>query len=441
VKIRNSSDERLEKIPLQLSINNVQKSVASFAVDPGSETIVVLPYTNNAAGIQSGIISVNDYPVTWDDKFFISYPIAPAIPVFCINGDKPSPYLEALFATDSTYIFRNEGDKQLDFSSFGLYPLIILNGVKEISSGLKLEISRYVMNGGNLIIFPPDKADLIHYNELLAILGAPVLSSIDTVRVNVSELNTESIIFRDVFEKDASGKVNLPENADLPRVRWHYILRLTVKSATEELMKLQNGQSFFTVTKAGKGQVFLSAVPLDDKASNLPKNSVFVPLLCKIAILSLPSVPLFYSLSADNGIVVENDSLKNKEVYKIKKPGSDFESIPETRTNGSVTLLYPHNQIREAGIYRIMEGSREVQGVAFNYDRRESDLHCYTGDEVNSMLKRSDVKYFAVLKGKQVSLAKQIRDISQGTPLWKYFVFGILLFLLAEIVLIRLWKE
>jgi hypothetical protein len=57
------------------------------------------------------------------------------------------------------------------------------------------------------------------------------------------------------------------------------------------------------------------------------------------------------------------------------------------------------------------------------------------------MLKRSDVKYFAVLKGKQVSLAKQIRDISQGTPLWKYFVFGILLFLLAEIVLIRLWKE
>jgi hypothetical protein len=43
VKIRNSSDERLEKIPLQLSINHVQKSVASFAIDPGSETTVVLP--------------------------------------------------------------------------------------------------------------------------------------------------------------------------------------------------------------------------------------------------------------------------------------------------------------------------------------------------------------------------------------------------------------
>jgi hypothetical protein len=88
-----------------------------------------------------------------------------------------------------------------------------------------------------------------------------------------------------------------------------------------------------------------------------------------------------------------------------------------------------------------MEGSRRVQGIAFNYDRRESDMHCYTGEEVNAMLKRSGVKYFAVLKWKNVSLAKQIRDINQGTPLWKYFVLGTLAFLLAEILLIRLWKD
>jgi Aerotolerance regulator N-terminal len=441
VKIRNSSDERLEKIPLQLSINKVQKSMASFAVEPGSETTVILPYTNNAAGMQSGVLSITDYPVTWDDKFFISYPIAPAVPVFCINGDKPSPYLDALFASDSTFIFRNVGDKQLDFSSFGRYPLIILNGVKEISSGLKQEISRYVTNGGNIVIFPPDKADLLKYNEFLTVLGAPLYTGIDTTRVNVSDLNTESLIFRDVFERDASGKITLPENVDLPRVIWHYILSRASKSVTEDLIKLQNGQSFLTVTKTGKGQVYLSAVPLEDKASNFPKNSVFVPVLYKIAILSVPLVPLFYSLSADNGIVIANDSLKNKEVYKIKKPDTDFESIPETRSTGSFTRLYPHDQIREAGLYTIMEGSRVIQGIAFNYDRRESDLHCYTGDEVNTMLKRSDVKYFAVLKGKQVSLAKQIRDINQGTPLWKYFVLGTLAFLLAEIVLIRLWKD
>jgi hypothetical protein len=382
-----------------------------------------------------------DYPVTWDDNFFISYPIAAAVPVLCINGDKPSPYLDALFGSDSSFVFRNSSDKQLDFSSFERYPLIILNGVKEISSGFKQEISRYVMNGGNILIFPPEKADIGKYNELLTSVNGPVISQLDTVRGNVSELNTESLIFRDVFEKDASGRITLPENADLPRVLRHYILNRASKSATEDLMKLQNGQSFLTVTKTGKGQVFLSAVALDDKASNFQKNSVFVPVLYKIAILSVPFVPLFYSLSADNGIEIENDSLKNKEVYKIKKLDSDFETIPETRSNGSVTLVFPHEQIKEAGLFTIMEGSRVVQGVAFNYDRRESDLRCYSGDDISTMLKKSGLKYFAVLKGKKVSLAKQIRDINQGTPLWKYFVLGVLAFLLAEIILIRLWKE
>jgi hypothetical protein len=440
VKIRNSSDERLEKIPLQFSINNVQKTVASFEIEPESETTVVLPFTNNAAGIQSGMLSIPDYPVTWDDNFFISYMIAPAVPLFCINGDKPSPYLDALYASDSSFIFKIGGDKQLDFSSFGRYPLIILNGIKEISSGLKQEISRYVMNGGNIVVFPTDKSYPLMYNELLTIFGAPVITGIDSTHINVSEINTESPVFRDVFERDASGKIVLPENVDLPEVKWHYILSRPSKSTTEDLMKLQNGQPFLTLTKAGKGQVFLFVVPLDDKASNFPKNSIFVPVLYKIAILSVPSVPLFYSLSADNGIVIENDSLRNKEVYRIKKLNSEFESIPEMRSNGSLTRLYPHDQIKEAGLYTIMEGSRTVQGVAFNYDRRESDLHCYTGDEVSAMLKRSAVKYFAVLKGKQVSLAKQIHEINQGVPLWKYFVLGLLGFLLAEILLIRLWK-
>ena len=97
----------------------------------------------------------------------------------------------------------------------------------------------------------------------------------DTVRVNVSDLNTESQIFRDVFERDASGKITLPENADLPRVNRHYVMNRASTSATEDLMKLQNGQPFLTVTKAGKGQVYLSAVTLDDKASNFPKEFCF----------------------------------------------------------------------------------------------------------------------------------------------------------------------
>jgi hypothetical protein len=441
VRIRNNSEEMLEKIPLQLSVNGVQKTVASFAVEPGAATTMVLPFTNNAAGIQSGILSITDYPVTWDDKFFFSYPISAAVSVLSINGDKPSPFLNALFGSDSTFVFRNSPERQLDYSSFGLYPLIILNGVRELSSGLKQEITRFVTNGGNILIFPPEKADLRDYSEFLQALGAPVLTGFDTTRQKVSDLNTESRIFRDVFERDASGRITLPENSDLPVVFRHYKISKLSRSATEDLIRMQNGESFLTVTKAGKGQIFMAAVTLDDKSSTFPRNAVFVPALFKIALLSKPLLPLYYSLSADEGIPIEADSLKNKEVYKIRKQGSGFEIIPETHVSGTATLLYAHDQVREAGLYNILEGSRVIQGIAFNYDRRESDLHCYTADEISSMLKRAGLKYYSILKGKQVSLSRQVREISQGTPLWKYFVLGLLFFLLAEILLIRFLRD
>jgi len=73
-----------------------------------------------------------------------------------------------------------------------------------------------VLNGGNIVIFPPDKADPGKYNELLTAFSAPVISGMDTTRMNVSDLNTESMVFRDVFEKDASGKVTLPRMPTCP---------------------------------------------------------------------------------------------------------------------------------------------------------------------------------------------------------------------------------
>jgi hypothetical protein len=441
VRIRNSSDELLEKIPLQLSINGIQKTVASFAVEPSSATTVALPFTNNAAGIQAGILSITDYPVTWDDNFFFSYRLSPAVAVLSINGETPGPYLGALFDSDSTFIFRNSPENQLDFSSFGSYPLIILNGVSNISSGLKQEITRFVMNGGNILVFPTERADQQGYNELLSALGAPLLTGIDTSRLKVSDLNTDNQIFRDVFEQDASGKITLPDNADLPVVFRHYRFSKLSRSSTDDLIKLQDGESFLTVTKAGKGKIFLASVSLDEKSSTFPRNTIFVPTLFKIALLSQPLLPLYYSLSADDGIPVETDSLRNKEVYRIKKATTDFEAIPETHSAGNVTLIYPHDQIREAGLYTLLEGSRIIQGIAFNYDRRESDLHCYTPGEVDDMLKRSALKYYSVLRGKQASLTKQILDINQGTPLWKYFVFAVLFFLLTEIILIRFLKD
>jgi hypothetical protein len=441
VKIRNSSPEMLEKIPIRLVINKTQKALSSFSIDANGETVVTLPYTNNEQGTQYGTLEITDYPVIWDDRFYFSYPISRTIPVLSINGDKPNHFLNALFENDSTVLLKNVPVSQLDYSSFARFPLIILNGIEVISSGLGEELGKFIRQGGNLLVFPPSAIDQVSYNSFLGTLGQAGYSGTDTTRQMVSELNAQCEIFRDVFEKNASGRLMLPENMDLPVVYRHHMIKGTSKSGIEDILKMQNGDPFLTVSGIEKGKLYLCSVPLEDTWSNFPRHTLFVPVIYRIAILSEALPQLYYYLGSNDPIEIYNDSLPAKEVYKIRKLDSDFEFIPETRSTAGNLSLLPHEQVKDAGLYYISESSQVLQGLAFNYDRHESDMSCFTVSEIQEMLKHSGVKYFEVIKAKNIPITKQIREISQGTPLWKIFIILTLLFIAGEVILIRLIKD
>ena len=441
VKIRNSSPEMLEKIPVRLLVNKTQKAVSSFSIDANGETIVVLPYTNNDHGIQYGTLEITDYPVIWDDKFYFSYPVSHTIPVLCINGGKSNHFLDALFENDSTVLLKNVPFSQLDYSSFSRFPLIILNGLEELSSGLSEELKKFIKQGGNLLVFPASRFNFGSYNLFLGALGQPGYSGIDTTRQMISELNAQSEIFTNVFEKNFSGRLILPENMDMPVVYKHYIIRETTKSGIEDILKMQNGEHFLMVSGIDKGKLFLCSVPLDDAWSNFPKHTLFVPSIYRIAILSEALPSLYQYVGSNDPIEILNDSIPAKEVYKIRKLDSNFEFIPETQSTGGNLKLFPHGQVKDAGFYFISEGSEVLQGLAFNYNRQESELACYSVDEIQNGLKQSGIKYFAVMQAKKIPITKQIHEMSQGAPLWKIFIFLTLLFIAGEIALIRLIKE
>jgi hypothetical protein len=441
VRVRNISGDLLEKIPLQLTINNSQKAIASVSVEPEGMTDVVMPFTNSDEGIQWGTLSVTDYPVTWDDRLYFTYRINPIIPVLCIRGTGPEPYLDAFFRGDSAFVFRAEDIGRLDYSSFGEYPLLILDSPGELSTGLIEELTRYVHSGGNLLVFPDRNPPLTSYDTLATALGSPSPGPTDTTSFPIAWVNTESRLFTDVFEKNASGKVVLPDNVDMPVIRKHYRLTINPLSLTEDLLKLQNGDPLLVQTPSGKGRVYTCAVPLDDSWSNFPKHALFVPVMFRIALLSQPTTPIYYDLSSVTGIEVRSDSVKDNDVYRIRKNDSGFEVIPGMKSAGISTLLFLHGQIPDAGFYTVMQGNRIVCGIAFNYNRKESDLRCHQPSELESQLKQAGVKRFSVLKPGAVPLTRLVADLGKGIPLWKYFIFAALAFLLAEVMFARFLKE
>jgi hypothetical protein len=441
VRIHNASSMSLDKVPVKVTINSVQKALAGISVQANSTTEITLSYTENSPGVQYGLVEIVDYPIVYDDKFYFAYLVSPAISVLSINEKNENKYLNALFGNDSSVQFTNNPVKQIDYKKLFSNALLILNSPDEISSGLAQELNRFVRSGGNLVIFPPINGKTDSYNTFLSLFNLSGYSSIDTVRQRLAGINTESELFNDVFEKNVNGRIVLPENIDLPIVFRHYFYKPDIRSGGEILCKLQDNQPFLMSAPVEKGKIYLFCTPLDEAWTMFPKHMIFVPTLYKIALLSNPSPPLYHIAGEPATIEIAADSLIGTNIYKLKKTDSDYEFIPEIRKFGASISLFTHDQVRDAGFYMITNGGNPVSGLAFNFNRRESELICYNNSELEEQIKRLPVKDIRIIKEKKSSIVSDIHQIKQGTPLWKLFIILALIFLAAEIALIRLLKQ
>jgi len=433
VSISNSSDVDYEKIPVKLKIGNVQKALASFDVKAGQEAEVELSYTNHNTGIQFGELEINDYPISFDDKFYFSYFVAPVTNVLSINGNGQNIFLNSLFGYDSTFVFHNADQGNLDYSSLSSNQLIILNEADRISTGLGQELKHFVTNGGTLVIFPSGNIDIENYRKFLTGFGVDNYSGIDTSRTKVSFIDVENPLYSNVFDE-------LPENINLPVVFKSYTITKKSRIIKETLMEMQNGNHFLNGYPVGSGSVYLFAVPLKPEFSNFPKHAIFVPTLFKMAISGFKEDRIYYIIGEDKAIVVNNIDITGDNVFKINMLNSDFELIPDQRVIGSRLEIYPHGRIKIAGNYMLTDNDKPIKGLSFNYDRSESEMKFYTSDKISELLTDAGIYNFHVVKSGIIPFEQAVTEMSRGVKLWMWFVFLTLFSLGVEILLLRLWK-
>jgi len=105
-------------------------------------------------------------------------------------------------------------------------------------------------------------------------------------------------------------------------------------------------------------------------------------------------------------------------------------------------MLFFNEQLSEAGIYDVLHDGAKQDAVAFNYDRKESLLNYYTDKELQDVVaaqpKESHVQ---LITGDSQDITGQIMQTVRGKPLWFYFILVALACLLAEVAILRLWKN
>lgn len=442
VRIRSRSDQNMENVPIRLYINGQAKTPASFSIAANGVTDTVIYFTMREPGLQQGLLEINDYPVTFDDRFYFSFEMKKSVPVLAINPENPDPsktsntgnYLKTLFTTDSVFVYNESEETKLDYTGLAKHSFIILNSLKSVSSGLATELKKFVENGGSVFIFPGAGADLQSYRDFLQPLGVNSFENADTARAVVDNLYFAHPLYQGVFEKTGG-------NLDLPVAYDHYRLSPMTKTTQEPLLRLRNGDVFAASYRTGKGSIYLCAVPLDDAWSNFPRHAIFVPTLYQAALFSQPQRDLFYTIGGNENIDIGDAGVIGENVFHLSDPSKNFDVIPAHSVIAGHTILDVHRQVSQPGNYLVKLGNDQLTGIAFDYDRKESDLATLSPSDIETACTSGGLKNFSLLENDSKGLTAALTEIDYGVRLWKTCIWLVLGFLLAEILVIRFWRS
>lgn len=431
----NKSNKDIENGTLKLFINNQQVSLSSFNISAGNKTDASIGFTVKDKGINKGTLSIEDYPITYDDQFYFSFSAQTTIHALVVNGKetKTAGNFKSLMQNDSLFAYTENTEASIDYSLFAKENIIILNELSSLTSGLIAELQKFVTNGGSVVLFPSKKADATSYNEALQNLQLPQITGFDTVRVKTQFINFEQGLYEGVFDK-------MNQQMDLPLVLQHFEFKKTTGSSSQNIVLLQNGSPLIAQHQLGNGKIYVFAIPTDEACSNFLKHALFVPTLIKMAILSLKPSPIYYKTATNEAITIASVSNFSDKPLHIIKDGKKTDLIPEHRLVNNATTLFTQNQLTEAGQYEVVENTTVLKGLAFNFDRKESDMNFYTKDDLQKQIDEKNIKNMLVIEPNEKTLTNVLQEATDGKKLWKLFLLLALAFLAIEILIIRLFK-
>ncbi len=426
IRLHNYADAPAEKIPLKVTINGEQKALGSYTINARGVQTDTLIFSGLAPGWQRGEISLQDNPVTFDNQFYFSFNVKKQMPVLLIDDGTPNAFLKEVFAADPFFAATRVPAGNVDYAGLNAYPMIVLSDIRSVSPGIAQQLKTYVSKGGSLIVFPAKDADVNSYKALLQQLNSAYPEKIITENTKVSAINLKSAVFKNIFD-------SFPQNPDLPVVKKYYDLTSTGGIA-ENLLQLAGGKPFLAENANGKGKVYVSAVPLDDDFSNLQRHALFLPIMFRIALLSGHDQPLFYTLGHDESMEIPPIQTNEKQLLKLVK--GNISIIPDVRQQEGSTLLYTSDELTESGTYDLRKQDSTLAVLAFNDNRSESDLSYYTKADLAKILPKNG----SILQSGNASLKSIIAEENIGVQLWKLCIILALVFLAAEIVLVRYFK-
>jgi hypothetical protein len=449
--LRNFGETAWPDLRVTFRVDGKDKGAAQVKLGANEKGQVLFTHAFETPGSHVVEVTADADALKADNSYFASIPVRDKLPVILVNGDpNPEPLKgETDFAEIALQPFaaghveladlikpRVINGDALNAQSLADAAVVILANVRRLNDDQLRALEDFVKAGGGLMIFPGSKIDTNWYQSALVRDGKGLLPLGFAQLAGDAKENAPTVgIVSQRFENPALELFNDPRNGSLgdAAIRLWYKMKESSASITAEapvtLARLDSGDPFLVERKFGDGRVIACATALDADWSNLPMRPSYLPWLQRLTVYLASTIVPPRNLEVGNAIAAFTAAADVDKEATLTKPSGEIEKakVVKRGTRGLVDFT----KTQRPGLYALQLPSGSPIHYVVNADRRESNLAKLTEKEISDLVRVHEVSLVrSAAEYKQVEQKRRF-----GTELWKWLLWGLLIFVIAEMVL------
>ena len=405
------SAKELSKTTVSVSLYNKDILSSKIAVDFTKQNKQNITFDIDTTTGFQGSISLTDTGLSYDNSLYFSINTPPKLKVLSIHTANAG-FLQRLFASQE-FEYTTQDANTLNYSLLAQQNCIILNELKSIDTSLSNALKEFSQNGGSVLIIPARDIDITSYNSLLSNLNLGSFERQLVQQKKISNIVFEHPLYSDVFEKRIT-------NFQYPTINSFY----TITSKAPTLLGFEDDKPFLLAFKNN----YLATAAFNTQNSNFISSTLIVPTLYNIARQSLETPKLYYTIASSVSFGVAA-KLTEDEILNIKDSIVNFIPLQKVKANKVIitTNAYP----KSAGTFSINKADEFIESVSYNYNRDETSVIYGDVKNWNGVTPHQNISslFDAILKENTI------------TDFWKWFALLTLVFLIAEMLVLKFYKN
>ncbi|GAA4364528.1 hypothetical protein GCM10023185_34110 [Hymenobacter saemangeumensis] len=438
IRLRNGGSKVVNDCPVKVFLGKRQVAAFRATVEPGKAMAAVVQIQVEAETTELGRVMTEDSPLTFDNTYHFTLQPAAAIAVLEIGNE---PTAEALYRNEPLFSYSFAKMQGLNYGALRKANLVLVNGLPQLDAGLQDGLQDVVKRGGSVVIVPPAASNgRSSYQALFTKLGLGTVQW-EKAAAGSPELrevampSAQEPFFRDVFGAQQRA-VTMPKAA--PVLRWS-------RTGTD-ILRMKDGESYLAAFPSSAGRVYVFSAPLLKEYADFTNHALFVPVMYRMAMLSYrneqqPAYRLSQAMVLLDLPGPANPAGEPNDAASIRLVKDSLVLIPGQKVQGQQAKLELPAGMNVPGFYEVRQNGKLLTTLAFNQDKRESELSAYSAEELRQQI-APEQKNIRVLEADPGGAGVAQLGLQQsGVPLWRYFLLLTLLCLLAEAALIRFGKK